>query len=151
MRHFNASALAVLSVFLCSAVMAATVKPVEGEVFINRGNGYERVLGVSHAKVGDFVMARPGGSARVVYDDNCSITVRPGNVVAIAPDAPCNKTASFDPNTTRMNAGIAPGKGFEEPPPRHHHWLPYAIIGGIAIPVGLCIAEEHICDNEASP
>lgn len=146
MRHIRASALAILSIFVCSAVGAATVQPLKGDVLVNRGNGYERVLGSSQAGVGDSVMARPGGSARVVYNDECSVTVRPGHVVAIAPVAPCKKTASFDPNGTRMNVGVAPGKGFVEPA-REHHWLPYAIVAAIGVPVGLCIGDV-ICDDD---
>ena len=41
MRYFSGLAIAILSVFLCAAVSAATVKLVSGDVLINRGNGFE--------------------------------------------------------------------------------------------------------------
>ncbi len=153
MRRFSASALVVFSIFLCPSALAATVKPVQGEVLVNRGNGYEYVRGTSQASVGDIVMARPGGSAQVVYNDKCSVTVRPGQVVTIASEPPCNKTVSFDPNGRRMNVGVGHGNGFYELPPHpRHHWAPLVIVGGIAIAAGFCIAEEGICDNKpASP
>ena len=151
MRFFSATALAMICTFSCPAVWAATVKPVSGDVLINRGNGYEQVRGTSEVKVGATVMARPGGSAQVVYNDKCSLTVRPGQVVTIASEPPCHKTASFDPQGTRMNAGVYSGKAFQEPPPRRN-WHALIIVGGISVAAGLCIAEEGICDNKpASP
>ncbi len=127
MRCFSGLAIAILSVFLCAAVSAATVKLVSGDVLINRGNGFEHVRGTSEAKVGDSVMARPNGSGRVIYDDTCWVPVKPGHVVVIALEPPCKKTASFDPYGT----------------------LPGAVIsGGLAVAAGLCIAEHGICDNK---
>jgi len=133
MRCFSALAIAILSVFLCPAVFAATLTSVQGPVSVNDGSGYEPVSGPTQLNVGDTVMARPDGSAWVIYDDMCSVPVKPGHVVIIAPEPPCHKTASFDPHGT----------------------LPGAVIsGGIAVVAGLCIAEHGICDNKdraASP
>jgi len=133
MRCFSALAIAILSVFLCAAVSAATVELVSGDVLINRGNGFQHVRGTSEVKVGDSVMARPEGSARVIYDDTCWVPVKPGHVVVIALEPPCHKTASFDPYGT----------------------LPAVVVsGGLAVAAGLCIAEHGICDNKdraASP
>ena len=92
MRCFSGLALAILSVFLCAAVSAATVELVSGDVLINRGNGFQHVRGTSEVKVGDSVMARPEASARVIYDDTCWVPVKPGHVVVIAPEPPCHKT-----------------------------------------------------------
>ena len=132
MRCFSGLAIAILSVFLCAAVSAATVKLVRGNVLINRGNGFQHVRGTSEVKVGDTIMARADGSARVIYDDTCWVPVKPGHVVVIAPEPPCHKMASFDP----------------------YGMLPRGAVGGIAVAAGLCIAEEGICDNKdraASP
>jgi len=150
MRRVGALALVILSVFLCPAVFAATVASVQGKVSISRGSGYEPVSGPTQVNVGDTVLASPGGSARVVYNDQCSVAVKPGRIVAIAPEPPCKKTASFDPYGMRMNAGVYSGKAFHEPPPRRHHWgwVPAA---AIAVVAGFCIAEEGICDKAASP
>ncbi len=145
MRCFSGLALAILSVFLCAAVSAATVKLVSGDVLINRGNGFEHVRGTSEAKVGDSVMARPNGSGRVIYDDTCWVPVKPGHVVVIALEPPCKKTASFDPYGMRMNVGAHSGTAFQD-----HHWLPLALIGAQFVVVGLCIGDV-ICDRAASP
>jgi len=149
MRFLSVSVMAMFTVFLCPAVFAATVASVQGKVSISRGSGYEPVSGPTQVNVGDTVLASPGGSARVVYNDQCSVAVKPGRIVAIAPEPPCKKTASFDPDGTRMNAGLAPGKAFHEPPPRRHHWgwVPAA---AIAVVVGLCIGDV-ICDDPDSP
>ena len=109
MRCFSGLALAILSVFLCAAVSAATVELVSGDVLINRGNGFQHVRGTSEVKVGDSVMARPEASARVIYDDTCWVPVKPGHVVVIAPEPPCHKTALFDPHGTLPGAVISGG------------------------------------------
>ncbi len=146
MRFICASALLMLSLFLGPAVLVAIVQPVEGDVLINRGSGYEPVSGPTQAKVGDTVMARPGGSARVVYSGQCSVAVKPGHVVVIASEPPCKKTAAFDPYGTRMNVGVAPGEGVAE-----HHWVPYAAVGAWAVVAGLCIGDVICDDHAASP
>lgn len=148
----RASALVMFSIFLCpSLTLAATVKPLQGDVLVNRGSGYEHVRGTSQASVGDIVMARPGGRAQVVYNDTCSVAVRPGQVVAIASEPPCHKTAAFDADGTRMNLGACSGKGVCEPEPQGDSWLPLAALGAAAVVGGLCIAEQWICeDNPAS-
>ena len=145
MRRVGALALVILSVFLCPAVFAATVASVQGKVSISRGSGYEPVSGPTQVNVGDTVMASPGGSARVVYNDQCSVAVKPGRIVAIAPEPPCKKTASFDPYGMRMNVGAHSGTAFQD-----HHWLPLALIGAQFVVVGLCIGDV-ICDRAASP
>jgi hypothetical protein len=145
MRRVGALALAILTVFLCPAVYAATVASVQGMVSISRGSGYEPVSGPTQVNVGDTVMASPGGSARVVYNDQCSVAVKPGRIVAIAPEPPCKKTASFDPYGMRMNVGAHSGTAFQD-----HHWLPLALIGAQFVVVGLCIGDV-ICDRAASP
>ena len=146
MRFVSVSAMAMLAVFMCPVVFAATVAPVQGNVSINRGSGYEPISGPTQAKVGDTVMARPGGSARVVYSGQCSVVVKPGHVVVIASEPPCKKTAAFDPYGTRMNVGVAPGEGVAE-----HHWLPYAAVGVWAVVAGLCIGDVICDDHAASP
>ena len=145
MRRVGALALVLLTVFLCPAVFAATVASVQGKVSISRGSGYEPVSGPTQVNVGDTVMASPGGSARVVYNDQCSVAVKPGRIVAIAPEPPCKKTASFDPYGMRMNVGAHSGTAFQD-----HHWLPLALIGAQFVVVGLCIGDV-ICDRAASP
>ncbi len=151
MRIFGGLAVAVLFAFASSTVMAATVQPGKGRVSINSGRGYVPVRSPIQANVGDLVMASPGSSAQIVYNAQCFVAVRPGQIVAIASEPPCHKSASFDPYGTRMNAGVYLGKGFQEPQ-RRHHWVPILGITGMAVVAGLCIGDV-ICDDDkpASP
>lgn len=153
MKPIKVSAVALLGIFVSSTAFAATVEPIGGSVSVNAGSGYKVISAPVQAKPGDVILTSSGASARVVYTDQCSIVVKSGRVVSIAPEPPCKKTASFDPYGTRMNAGVYDGgKGFEEPP-RRHHWLPYAVVAGGVVAAGLCIGDV-ICDDDdkrASP
>jgi len=82
---------------LCLAVMfaggalaqTATVQPVQGDLSVNQGQGFQRVDSRIEANVGDTVMVGPGGSASLVYPDGCQVTIQPGSVVSVAPLSPC--------------------------------------------------------------
>jgi len=141
------TAVVFLTTGFCGfSALATSVVPETGEVSINRGDGFKAVLGASQAKSGDTVIVSPDGSARVVYNGQCSVPVKPGSVVRITSEPPCKNTASFDPYGTRMNAGITPGKGFVEPPPTYDlGWLPFVAVG---IPVVLCVSDV-ICDDDS--
>ena len=67
----------------------ASVQPVQGDLSLNQGQGFQRVDSRIAANVGDSVMVGPGGSASLVYPDGCQVTVQPGAVVSIAPLSPC--------------------------------------------------------------
>ena len=68
---------------------AATVEAVQGNLWINQGQGFKPASGPVYSKVGDSVMVGPGGSATVVYDDGCKVPVKPDAVTTIAPLSPC--------------------------------------------------------------
>jgi hypothetical protein len=89
MRAFFAT-LAVGGALLCgTASWAATLEPVQGDLWINHGKGFEKVNSRMEAKVGDSVMVNPGGIAKVTYGDGCQANVKPGAVMTIAPLSPC--------------------------------------------------------------
>lgn len=67
----------------------ATVEPLQGDLSINQGQGFQRVDSRVQANVGDSLMVAPGGSASLVYPDGCQVTIQPGSVVSIAPLSPC--------------------------------------------------------------
>jgi hypothetical protein len=73
-----------------AATPTATLEPVQGDLSINHGKGFEKVL-VSkiEAKVGDSVMVSPGGIAKVTYADGCQANVTPGTVMTITKLSPC--------------------------------------------------------------
>src|SRR5689334_9366933 len=84
------SALCVgCSLLIASQSWAATIESGQGDLTINQGKGFQPVTSRGTANVGDSVMVGPGGSATVVYDDGCKVSVRPGAVATIAPLSPC--------------------------------------------------------------
>lgn len=69
---------------LCSLLLVATpclaattLQPAQGEVFINHGQGYQLVTRPIEVNPGDAVMVNPNGSATIVYDGGCSVSVQP--------------------------------------------------------------------------
>ncbi len=78
-----------LGLLLATESWAATVEPVQGDLSVNQGQGFQRVDGRVDASVGDSVMVGPGGAATVVYSDGCQVGVEPGAVTSIMPLSPC--------------------------------------------------------------
>lgn len=69
-------------------LFAATVTP-SGDVFIDRGTGYQKISGPTEAKAGDVVMAMAGGSASIRYNDGCRQNVDVGAVAVVSETPPC--------------------------------------------------------------
>ena len=91
LRAFTALSLGV---FFSLPSFAVTVEPVEGHVTINRGDGIFRpMIGTLDADIGDSVIVRPGGLARIVYDDGCTVGIHPGDVHTISGLSPCKAPA----------------------------------------------------------
>ncbi|MEL6373405.1 MAG: hypothetical protein AAFR04_05505 [Pseudomonadota bacterium] len=74
---------------LTGAANAATLQGVQGDVQVNRGQGFAPVSGTITLKPGDMIMARAGSQARLAYGPSCNINVRPGAVVTVAKFSPC--------------------------------------------------------------
>jgi hypothetical protein len=87
------------AMLLSSSTWAASLQPGEGQVTVNQGQGFQQVNSRVDANVGDSVMVSPGGSATLVYDDGCKVTVQPGAVATIAPISPCASGSYADDNT----------------------------------------------------
>jgi len=68
---------------------AATVEPVQGDLSLNRGAGFQKIESRVQANVGDSVMVGAGGAANLVYSDGCQVNIQPGSVVSITPLSPC--------------------------------------------------------------
>ena len=79
----------VAGVCLVSPALAATVQPVQGQVSINRGEGFQPLAGKTQARPGDLVMASPGGEAKILYADGCMVNVKPVKVVSVGAKSPC--------------------------------------------------------------
>jgi hypothetical protein len=77
------------SLLAATASQAATVQPLQGQVSINQGQGFQPINGAVEAKEGDSIIVSPGGSATVSYADGCSVGVHPGAVMVVAALSPC--------------------------------------------------------------
>ena len=134
-----------------TCVSAATLQPISGKVLINHGAGYQAITQPAAVTVGTSIMVNAEGSAKLVYNEQCAVAVKPGQVVAVAAEAPCQKTGQPDFESTRMSLGAkCDDKSFCEPPPEDHHWLPIVGLAGAGVVVGLCVGDV-ICDKDASP
>jgi len=83
-----------LVTFLGATAQAAT--HVEGPVKVDSGWGYEAVDSGTPVQPGSSVMAQPGASGQIVYDDGCSVPVGEGQIVLVEPQSPCVGEASAD-------------------------------------------------------
>lgn len=79
----------IVGVSIGAPAFAATVTAVQGQVLVNRGQGYQLIQGATEVNPGDTVVVNPGGIAQIVYPDGCSMQFQPGSVVAIGPQSPC--------------------------------------------------------------
>ena len=85
-----ASALCISCTLLgANPSWATTIEPGQGNLSINRGQGFKPIHSSVNANIGVSVMVGPGGAATVVYDDGCRVNVQPGAVTTIAPLSPC--------------------------------------------------------------
>jgi hypothetical protein len=94
MRAFVATAFfgasALLATASWAATQTATLEPIQGDLLINHGKGFEKVLASKiEVKVGDSVMVSPGGIAKITYADGCQANVKPGAVMTITKLSPC--------------------------------------------------------------
>ena len=101
------------SLLLVSASWAATIEPVQGNLQLNRGQGFQPVNSRVDANVGDTVVVGPGGAAAVTYSDGCKVPVQPGAVTTIAPLSPCASGSMADDNNSNglYFLGVAAGFG----------------------------------------
>jgi hypothetical protein len=88
-RYFMGTLAIVTALALAPAASAATVRVLDGELFIDRGEGYAAVSGATSAKAGDTVMVQAGGSGEIIYDDGCRQAVEVGSVAVVAEVSPC--------------------------------------------------------------
>lgn len=88
---------------------AATVNP-SGQVSVNQGAGFHTVKGAAQVNPGDKVMVASGGSATVVYENGCSLTLDAG-VHVVPPVSACQAGAGSlaNPTTIVIGAGVIGG------------------------------------------
>ena len=137
MRAFFAT-FAVGGALLCgTASWAATLEPVQGDLWINHGKGFEKVNSRMEAKVGDSVMVNPGGIAKVTYSDGCQANVKPGAVMTIARLSPC-ASGSFAADLTPVYKA-APAEAPAAVAP--FVWWPWVALAGAGAGAGYLISQ----------
>ena len=72
-----------------SAFAATTVDDISGVVMISRGSGYTRIAQPTPVRPGDTIMAQRSGSAKLVYDDGCEVSIEPNTLVVVQETPPC--------------------------------------------------------------
>jgi hypothetical protein len=100
-----------LSLLIGTACSAATLEPVQGDLSINQGQGFQKVDSRIDANVGDSVMVGPAGSATVSYPDGCKVDVQPGAVMTIAPLSPC-ASGSYAADSSDLTGALIGGTLF---------------------------------------
>lgn len=109
MKPMLKSLIAVAAVLLGTAqAMAATLSGVNGNVFINRGQGFEAAQNGATVNPGDIVMAREGASANVVFPDGTSLAVEAGKSLTVGTTAGV-VGGGLTTGTLLAGAGLAAG------------------------------------------
>lgn len=94
---------------------SAVLEALQGGVLVSRGgSAYQLVHQPTQLRVGDSVLANPGGSARVVFENGCAVDIQPGMVFTVGEAPPCNTTdnataGSTDYTTVAVGAAVVAG------------------------------------------
>lgn len=124
---------------LSGQCFAATLQPMGGEVFVNRGRGYDLVTQPVQVNPGDTILVNPNGRATVVYNDACSVNLPPGPVTTITPSPPCGNPL---PPDVAQSYAQAPSP----PPPSDTGFVLGAAglgLGAAGLGVGLYALSQH--------
>jgi hypothetical protein len=126
-----ASVVSVISALsLGTSAFAATVTVTQGQVLVNRGQGYQAVVGSTEIGAGATVVANPGAVAQVVYSSLCAVTVKPGTVYTIAAQPPCPTGGSTALQATMPPAGTPADPGISDTT---------LIVGGVVVVGGVAL------------
>ena len=87
-----------------AGLQAATLEAVQGQVLVNKGSGYQFVIGSAELRPGDMVIANAGASAHVTYADGCVVPIEAGSVTTVGPRSPCTAQGGGSPSF-----GLSPG------------------------------------------
>lgn len=126
------------------SAQAATVMPEKGQVLLNQGDGYKLVTQPTEAAPGHLVIANPGSSARITFQDGCLISVQPGSVFTVTAQSPCQRKGSHVETGGSLKDTPMPEEARQERP------IAPLIIGGAAIAVGAVLLLRDK-DKSASP
>jgi hypothetical protein len=85
---------------------AATLTTANGIVQANVGGGFKPAAVSMKLKAGDSVMAGTNSTGVITYDSGCSVSVSPGQVVAVTEEAAC-KLSALQTGATGPASGAA--------------------------------------------
>jgi hypothetical protein len=106
MRTASVCVALVAGVVFAEGVGAATVGSIQGDVLVNRGDGYRSVKGtLPNVPAGTQLMVRPGGSAVITYSGSCAVRIAPG-VWSVNDQAPCADGRDFIDFTGRADRPV---------------------------------------------
>jgi len=118
------------------SAQAALLTNVSGDVFVNRGQGFVAIAAPTTLEEGDRVRTSAGGSAQVVYNENCAVSLSAGQAFVVRnPSAICNQPASNNAANNPFAGGNAP----------------VLIIGGLAVAGGIGLAVALGGDDDDKP
>lgn len=131
------------ALLFASSAIAATVISEQGQILLNRGDGYRLVTQPTEAAAGAQLIVNPQGAGRVVFADGCAVKVEPGSVFTIAAQSPCEV----------HGAQVETGGSLKDIPPpeetrERSYVVPALIGGGLAIGAVLLLQGK---DHAASP
>lgn len=92
-----------------SPALAATVASLQGQTLVNRGLGFQQIVGVTEVPTGSQIVVNPGGLGQVVYSDGCTVAVNPGTVYTILPASPCATGQGPSVNPYAIGAAVLGG------------------------------------------
>lgn len=109
LRHATALGAIALTLLGYAAATAATLNPIQGDILVNRGNGYRLESTASELKPGDMVVANAGAAAQIFYPDGCSVPVQAGSIVTIKQVSPCASAPQTQTFTGLNGSTLATG------------------------------------------
>jgi len=108
----------IASLFSCEAE-AAILTDLQGSVSVNHGSGFTQVTAPVAVAPGDRVRVN-GGAANIVYENGCTVSVGPDQVVLVLSNAPeCHRVGFKDgaavdsefPSSTLLIGAVVAGAG----------------------------------------
>jgi hypothetical protein len=97
--------LAAVALGVSSVHAATTLSGVQGEVSIDRGQGFNSVSYATTVKPGDIIKIKEGGTANVVFDNGSMVSVAGGQTYTVPLVAPTALPQSSVTLTQGVDAG----------------------------------------------
>ena len=103
---FALSGLVATNAFAATVSVIPQEGTLRGNLYVNRGKGFEAIVNITEAHTGDSVLASGSGRAVVVYEDGCKVEVSAKtSVVIVQETSPCKGGAVIE-----APSGAAVGK-----------------------------------------